>query len=184
MSTNNATGQWVSLAIEVRPSSSKSADGAMKPFYLSRRFKLSADDRFELVIVNYADAYGYKPLAELQLIGHITWRGEHPVLPGAKQVDFLADEDYVVTPLDDNFGLLLDQYTSGFETWTTGQSQSIFKKAFPPFGLTKGQVFGEYDLIYVLGDLMFWGARHVDGRGFDTEANRPTNLQIPMKRVN
>jgi len=27
-----------------------------------------------------------------------------------------------------------------------------------------------------------WGARNVDGRGFDSEANRPTNLQIPLVR--
>lgn len=25
--------------------------------------------------------------------------------------------------------------------------------------------------------MLFWGAIHVDGRGFDTEINRPTNLQ-------
>jgi hypothetical protein len=30
--------------------------------------------------------------------------------------------------------------------------------------------------------MMFWGARNIDGRGFDTEENRPTNLQIPMVR--
>jgi hypothetical protein len=43
-----------------------------------------------------------------------------------------------------------------------------------------GQIFMEYDLIFVLNGMMFWGARHVDGRGFDTEENRPANLQIPM----
>ena len=51
-----------------------------------------------------------------------------------------------------------------------------------PFGLAEGQVFKEYDLVYILNDMMFWGARNVDGRGFDTEENRPTNLQIPMVR--
>jgi hypothetical protein len=40
----------------------------------------------------------------------------------------------------------------------------------------------EYDLVYLRGDLLFWGARNVDGRGFDTEQNRPTNLQIPLVR--
>jgi hypothetical protein len=39
-----------------------------------------------------------------------------------------------------------------------------------------------YDLIYIYADLLFWGARNVDGRGFDTEDNRPTNLQIPLRR--
>jgi len=55
-------------------------------------------------------------------------------------------------------------------------------KVFPPLGLSEGQVFAEYDLIYAFQDLLFWGARNVDGRGFDTEANRPTNLQIPLVR--
>jgi hypothetical protein len=40
----------------------------------------------------------------------------------------------------------------------------------------------EYDLVYLRGDLLFWGARNIDGRGFDTEHNRPTNLQIPLVR--
>ncbi len=40
----------------------------------------------------------------------------------------------------------------------------------------------EYDLVYLKGDLLFWGARNIDGRGFDTERNRPTNLQIPLIR--
>jgi hypothetical protein len=36
---------------------------------------------------------------------------------------------------------------------------------------------------YILrGGLLFWGARNIDGRGFDTEQNRPTNLQIPLIR--
>lgn len=40
----------------------------------------------------------------------------------------------------------------------------------------------EYDLVYLNQGLLFWGARHIDGRGFDTEQNRPTNLQIPLMR--
>ena len=69
MSTTNtkkqAAGQWESLSVEVRPGSSKNADGTLKPFYLRRRFKLDTDDRFELVVINFADAYGKVPLAEL-----------------------------------------------------------------------------------------------------------------------
>ena len=52
-----------------------------------------------------------------------------------------------------------------------------------PFGLSEGQLFAEYDLIYLFNDMQFWGARNVDGRGFDKEENRPTNLQIPLVRV-
>ena len=63
-----------------------------------------------------------------------------------------------------------------------GQGQSVFGKTFVPFGLAEGHNFMEYDLVYVQGDYLFWGARNIDGRGFDTEQNRPTNLQIPMRR--
>ena len=57
-----------------------------------------------------------------------------------------------------------------------------FGKAFAPFGLVEGRDFMEYDLVYLNRDMLFWGARNIDGRGFDSEVNRPTNLQIPLVR--
>jgi hypothetical protein len=70
----------------------------------------------------------------------------------------------------------------GYDKWEVNHTQSVFKKTFLPFGLAEGQLFAEFGLIYLYNDMLFWGARNVDGRGFDTEANRPTNLQIPMVR--
>ena len=70
----------------------------------------------------------------------------------------------------------------GYAKWEVGQTQAIFGKAFAPFGLAAGKNFMEHDLVYVTHDLLFWGARNIDGRGFDTEQNRPTNLQIPLTR--
>ena len=49
-------------------------------------------------------------------------------------------------------------------------------------GLVEGQNFKEYDLVYLAHEMLFWGARNVDGRGFDRDENRPMNLQIPMVR--
>ncbi|MBM7043895.1 MULTISPECIES: hypothetical protein [Rhizobium] len=78
---------------------------------------------------------------------------------------------------------LLNQVaTQTYEKWEVGHAQSIFGKTFVPFGLTAGKNFMEYDLVYLSHDMLFWGARNVDGRGFDTEHNRPTNLQIPLVR--
>ncbi len=176
-------GQWKSIAPEVRPSNTKNADGTLKSFYLTRKFTLREDDRFGLVVTNFADPYGKVPIAKMSIKGHIEWRGEHAITPGAQKVDFSADEEYVVTPMIQGFADILNQYTKGFSEWKVGESQSILKKAFVPFGLAEGQVFKEYDLVYVLNNMMFWGARHVDGRGFDTEENRPTNLQIPMNKA-
>lgn len=176
-------GDWASIAPEIRPSAAKNPDGTLKPFYLKRSFKYLAGDRFELTVVNSADPLGKVPLARIAIKGHMRWQGEHPIAPGAQKVDFLADEGYEVTPLIQGFADVLNQVASkGYAKWEVGGTQSIFGKTFVPFGLTEGTNFMEYDLVFLSHDLLFWGARNIDGRGFDTEANRPTNLQIPLAR--
>jgi hypothetical protein len=176
-------GDWDSIAPEVRPSASKNADGSLKPFYLKRAFKYLPSDRFELEIVNSADPYGAVPLARIKIGGHMLWRGSHPIAPGAQKVDFVADESYEVTPLAQGFADVLNKVASaGYAPWAVNTPQSIFGKSFAPFALKEGTNFMEYDLVYLKGDLLFWGARNIDGRGFDTEQNRPTNLQIPLIR--
>ena len=174
-------GNWESIASEVRPS--KNPDGSLKPFYLKRAFSYQPSDRFELDVVNSAEPYGAVPLARIRIRGHMLWQGSHPIAPGAQKVDFIADEAYEVTPLAQGFADVLNKVASvGYAPWAVDSSQSIFGKAFTPFALKEGRNFMEYDLVYLRGDLLFWGARNVDGRGFDTEQNRPTNLQIPLVR--
>jgi hypothetical protein len=176
-------GDWASIAPEIRPSASTSADGTLKPFYLTREFKYLAGDRFELKIVNSADPNGAMPLARLVIRGHMMWRGPHPIAAGAQKVDFVADEGYEVTPLIQGFADLLNQVAgNGYRKWQVNDTQSVFGKAFPPFGLSEGKNFMEFDLVYLSHDMLFWGARNVNGRGFDKEENRPTNLQIPLAR--
>jgi hypothetical protein len=178
-------GEWASIAPELRPSSLKNADGSIKPFYLTRAFKYSAGDTFELEVINSADAYGKIPLVRIVIKGHIVWQGDHPIAAGAQKVNFIADKAYEVTPLAQGFADAMNQVASkGFNRWEVNSMQSVMGKAFAPFGLAEGQTFAEYDLIYVHDNMLFWGARNVDGRGFDKEENRPTNLQIPLVRQN
>jgi hypothetical protein len=175
-------GKWISVAPEVRPS--KNPDGTIKPFFLARSFVYNLEDRFELTVTNYADPFGKVPLARIDLAGHMFWRGDHEIAPGAQNVDFVADETYAVTPLVPGFADLLNKVAvDGYARWEIGHTQSVFGKTFPPFGLAKGENFKEYDLVYLHHGMLFWGARNVDGRGFDTEANRPKNLQIPLVRA-
>jgi hypothetical protein len=176
-------GNWESIAPELRPSAARNPDGLLKPFYLKRAFKYQPSDRFELEIVNSADPYGTVPLARIKIGGHMLWLGPHPIAPGAQKVDFIADESYEVTPLAQGFADVLNKVASvGYAPWVVNSPQSIFGKTFAPFALKEGTNFMEYDLVYPRGDLLFWGARNIDGRGFDTEQNRPTNLQIPLIR--
>jgi len=178
------TGQWKSISVEIRPSATKDADGNLKPFYLKRLFTYRPDDTFELQVTSFADPFGQVPLAQMNLVGTMDWVGEHPIAQGAQKVNFIAGEEYTVTPLNTHFVQVLNQVSSAdYEQWKIGETQSVFKKAFIPFGLSDGQIFAEYDLVYLFNDCLFWGARNIDGRGFDTEENRPTNLQIPLVRV-
>jgi len=176
-------GDWVSIAPEIRPSATKNADGNLKPFYLTREFKYLGDDRFELTVVNSADPYAKVPLAKIFIRGHMTWAGSHPIADGAQKVDFVADEAYEVTPLVQGFADVLNQVAkNGYNPWVVNGTQSIFGKTFVPFGLAAGKNFMEFDLVYLSHGMLFWGARNIDGRGFDKEENRPTNLQIPLMR--
>jgi len=180
---SSLTGAWVSIAPELRPSVTKNADGTIKPLYLRRAFTYHAADRFELVVVNSVDPYGQLPLARIVLGGHMVWRGPHPIAAGAQKVDFIADDAYEVAPLAPAFADVLNRIArEGFSPWQVNEAQSVLGKTFAPFGLVAGKHFQEFDLVYLRQDLLFWGARHVDGRGFDTEENRPTNLQIPLVR--
>ncbi len=176
-------GDWVSIAPEIRPSAGKNTDGTLKPFYLKREFKYLGEDRFELTVVNSADPYAKVSLAKIFIRGHMAWRGAHPIADGAQKVDFVADEAYEVTPLVQRFADVLNQVAkNGYNPWAVNGTQSIFGKSFVPFGLAEGKDFMEFDLMYVSHGMLFWGARNVDGRGFDKEENRPTNLQIPLVR--
>jgi hypothetical protein len=176
-------GEWVSMAPELRPSATRNPDGSLKAFYLTRDFKYLGGDRFELSIVSSADPYAKAPLARIDLRGHMRWEGDHPIVQGAQKVDFVADEDYVVTPLAQPFADILNRVAgAGYAKWEVNVPQAVFGKSFAPFGLVEGRNFMEHDLVYLHRDMLFWGARHIDGRGFDSEANRPTNLQIPLVR--
>jgi len=173
-------GEWVSLAPEIRPSATKNPDGSLRPFYLTRNFKYLGNDRFELTIVNTADPYGKAPVARIYLRGHMLWKGDHPIAAGAQKVDFVADEDYQVTPLAQlsptcSTGSLEPYIPNG----KSNQPQKVFGKAFAPFGLAEGRNFMEYDLVYSTAACCS-GCAQYRRRGFDKEENRPTNLQIPL----
>lgn len=94
--------------------------------------------------------------------GHIEWKGQHPIAVDAQKVDFTADIEYTVTPLAQGFAYVLNKIAKGYNGWKVGETQSVFKKAFAPFGLSEGKIFKECDLVYLYNDMMFWGARNID----------------------
>ncbi len=176
-------GQWVSITTELRPSSNKSATGEIQPFYCSRVFTYAPPDRFACTVMNYADANGKVPLVKIVIKGHTAWRGEHPIAPGAYNLDYIADEAYEVTPLHQGFADVANRFPgTGLNAWEVNVMQDVTGKAFPLFSLVEGQMYVDYDLIYIYNGMLFNGSKNVDGRAFGKPENRPTNLQIPLVR--
>ena len=103
-------GQWISITTELRPSTNKSATGEIQPFYCSRVFTYSPGDRFACIVMNYADPNGKVPLVKIVIKGHNAWRGEHPIAPGAYNLDYIADEAYEVTPLHQGFADVANRF--------------------------------------------------------------------------
>lgn len=174
---------WQSIAVELRPVKDRAGSGQIQPFYVFRTFTFSSDDRFTCDVINYADPFGKVPLAKIAIKGHNIWQGEHPVAPGAQKVDYVADEAYEITPLHPGFADAINKVpAAGLNPWEINVTQDVKGKAFPAFGLADGQIYVDYDLVYILNDLLFMGSKHVDGRAFDIPENRPTNLQIPLTK--
>lgn len=148
-----------------------------------REFTFSEGDKFYLTAINSADANGKAPLVKIEIKGHLAWQGEHPIAPGAYKVDFVADLAYDLTPLHAGFAAAINQVaTAGLNAWEVGIKQSVMARGFVPFELTEGEVYVDYDLIYIFHDLLFMGSKNVDGQAFDKPEFRPTNLQIPLAR--
>jgi len=176
-------GEWISIAPELRPSITKSTAGDINPFYCTRAFRYLPQDGFECTLVNYLDANGKTPLVKFVINGHLEWKGEHPVAPGAQQVDYIADKTYDVTPLHAGWVDAVNRIsTNGVSKWELNVPQDLKGKAFLPFGLTDARIYVDYDLIYIYQDLLFNGSKNVDGRPFNKPTNRPTNLQVPLVR--
>ena len=176
-------GEWKNIAPEVRPGSNKTADGSIPPFYLTRTFKYTAPDQFECAVINYADPNAKVPLVNILIKGHLVWQGEHPIAPDACKVDYVADIAYEVTPLHQGFADAINKAPSDtLNSWELNITQSVLGRSFLPFGLTEGQIYIDYDLIYIFNGMLFNGSKNVDGRPFDKPENRPTNLQLPLVR--
>ena len=119
----------------------------------------------------------------MSLKGQDTFGEEHPIAPGAYNLDYIADEAYEETPLHQGFAAVANIFPgTDLGTWEVNVMQDVRGKAFPLFSLVEGQIYVDYDLIYIYDDMLFNGSKNVDSRAFDKPENRPTNLQIPLVR--
>ena len=176
-----AVGTWNSLSVELRPSADNT--GQVTPFLLTRRFTYLNAEQFVGIVTRYADNYGQMPLMELEFKGHLRWGNAHPIAEGAWELDYIVDEGFSITPLNENIAAMLNQIpVEGLAPFAVGQKQDVLKKAFPVFNQAEGQITTDHDLLYFSNGMLFMGAKHVDGASFDTPERRPHQLQIPLAR--
>lgn len=176
-------GRWVSISTELRPAEDRTGEGSVKPTYLKRDFTYLGDDRFLGVIRLFADGYGEHPLLEFEFRGHLRWGGAHPVAPGAFVVDYVLDEGFAVTPLNDAAAAMLNAGApAGSGGFAPNEKTDILGRAFPLFAISEGQVVVDHDLLLLEGGMLFFGAKHVDGTPFDRPDRRPHQLQVPLVR--
>lgn len=176
-------GEWTSIAVELRPSEDRAGSGIIDSFYVTRNFQYLDNDEFIGTIMIYGDPYGKIKMAKFTFKGQTIYGREHPIADGAYEIDYVLDKSFEVTPLHKMFADNLNQVQiDGLEPFRENVTQDIKGKAFPLFNIQQGQTVIDHDLIYIHNGMLYMGAKHVDGRGFDKPENRPTNLQIPLER--
>ncbi len=179
-----AIGEWKSLSVELRPTEDRTGSGVIQPTYLRRHFKYLSKDKFIGTITMYADNYGEIPLLEFEFKGDLNWGDQHPIAEGAWSIDYVLNEGFAVTPLNDQAAAMLNAaLPEGMSPFEANAKKDILGKAFPMFHIAEDQVVSDYDLIYFKNGLLFMGAKHVDGTPFDKVENRPHQLQIPLERI-
>lgn len=177
-------GRWESLACELRPQPYQEG-AAVAPFHLTREFTYRGAE-FDGTITAYADGLCEAPLASYSFTGHLVGRGPSPAADGAEQVDYVLDQALSLTPLSPLFLELLNGLPAGAcgaDAWELGVEQSILEGGCVLLGLAPGEVYVDHDILYARGDMLFFGAKPVDGSNFDVPENRPTQLQVPLVRV-
>lgn len=180
---NYALGNWKSLSVELRPTEDRTGSGNILPTYLKRKFTYLPGDKFIGTITLFGDNYGQIPLMEFEFKGDLVWGEEHPIADGAWKIDYVLNEGFGVTPLQEQTAMMLNQsLPEGMTPFEANTKKDILGKAFPMFNIVEEQIVSDYDLIYFKHGLLFMGAKHVDGTPFEKPEHRPHQLQIPLER--
>lgn len=168
-------GTWVSLSIELRPQPGPpGTPGGVAPQFLTREFRYDADGTFLGRVEMYADPAQAVHMTSLEFGGHLVWHGAHSVAVGAYSVDYVCDTTFSITPR-------AAESAAAFNGGDLGP-QAPFAVGRQTSMLGQGPVIVDHDLLLVRDGFLFMGAKHVDGRQFDSPAARPVALQIPLER--
>lgn len=186
-------GHWQSIACELRPQQN-AADPTLvpTPSYLTRDFTYDAKGGFQANITVYADPACSMPAASYDIAGEIVWHDANPAAPGAWSLDYVLNRKLELTILAGPMAKQLNQMpegTCGTGPFVVDKKRDILGQPCALLKFVEGSAFViDHDFLYVREDvpnMLFMGAKHVDGTGFYQPANRPTvGFQQPMIKVN
>ena len=180
--TIDLDGTWESIACELRP---QAGQEGIAPWYLKRSIKFGPK-RIDAHFTTYADPMCSAPLLELKFGGDVKVLDASDVAEGAMNVDLTVNEYLTVTPRMENFAGFLNSAeagTCGTETWMIDQEQDIFKTGCSVMGVSANSPTTEYEVLHVSAGHLYFGARPIDGQPLANPGNRPTTLQMPLKRL-
>ena len=184
-------GHWKSIACELRPQLGKHGE-SVQSSWVTRDFTFDGTGKFKATIVTFADQFCEVPMNEFNLSGHAEIGGASRAAPGAREITYVLDESLSITPRAQMVVDMMAQLppkACGDDPYRLNVAQSILKKACVFLNnIDAGQVVKDHDLIYLHGrgryQMLFMGAKHVDGSGFYKPENRPkSGLQVPMVRA-
>ncbi|MEO1223016.1 MAG: hypothetical protein AAFX92_02225 [Pseudomonadota bacterium] len=185
-------GSWTSIACELRPQqNAENPDLAPGPTYLTRDFTYDAEGGFSATITVYADPACAVPAVSYDLAGEIAWHDANPAAAGAWSQDYVLNRQLELTVLAPPVAEQLNQLPDGAcgqGGFVVGERRDILGQPCALLRFVEGSAFVvDHDFLYVREDtpnMLFMGAKHVDGTGFYYPENRPSvGLQQPLIRV-
>lgn len=185
-------GHWKSISCELRPQqNAKDPKLAPTPSYLTRDFRYDGKGGFSANITVYADDGCKVPAVSYDFAGEVKWHEANAAVPGAWSQDYVLNKKLELTILVDPMADQLNQLPDGAcgsGKFVVGETRNILGKPCALLKFVNGSAYViDHDLLYVPADmpnLLFMGAKHVDGTGFYAPENRPkVGLQQPLIKV-
>lgn len=180
--TIDLDGTWQSIACELRPQAGQ--DG-IAPWYLKRSITFGPE-RIDAHFTTFADPSCTAPLLELKFGGDVRVLGPSGVAEGAREVDLIVNDYLTVTPQMEGFAGFLNSAeagTCGAQAWSVGVEQDVFKTGCSVMGVAANSPTTEYEVLHVSAGHLYFGARPVNGTPLAQAEDRPTTLQMPLKRA-
>ncbi len=165
-------GTWSSPACESTP------DGSM---HFTRTFKIDKG-AWAIDFSTYGDAACKEKMVTVDIDGPYKLEKPSPKVKGATEAQFLFTRRKATPKSEGAAKWLSSVKACGKADWKAGESVDIDASGCPQLGAyPKAQCAGEFDLVKVEGDQLFFGARPADGNLCSKE-KRPAQLGAPVKK--